>query len=502
MKYVKQVKAKLYFERGIPTKLRSVAGKANFSRPLKLDAATADEQQILEARIEAQRMYDLYLKTLENTSADAYADNEIEALAAEVLRRNRGAAGQYAPHMLGPKLQENDPDLAELSQVLTGQDYATLAVPEYLSQYLRWHQDGDLDEEGKLTRSLTAQEEAVIRAWEAVQKVAAKKPRTLYKCWDEYLIWRGVDVNTRAGKRSNGRWRKFAQHMPDVVLNEDTPNALEQALDAFQEAEISKGNKISSIQRDTNEFIACFRWTSKEYRLNWRPIKSKLSASKQMQNEATKQKQTLTRDEQSLLLTNTLEANTPLAAALLVLFQGGGMATEIARLRVEEDLWLDHEFPFIAFLGGWNRATKNEDRPRYIPVVFGLELIRNKLPEAIELLAKQSEPSQTLTQQLQKMLLPASKQRHFTSHCLRHTFRLNAQNVLANSMATMAIAGWSGEKTNKIAMQYGAEGFSHSESLRALHQEQRKIFAHLIKQEQEYKGVSANVLPFSGDKNK
>ena len=44
-------------------------------------------------------------------------------------------------------------------------------------------------------------------------------------------------------------------------------------------------------------------------------------------------------------------------------------------------------------------------------------------------------------------------------------------------------------------MQYGAEGFSHSESLRALHQEQRKIFAHLIKQEQEYKGDNSNVLP-------
>jgi|TARA_B100001564_G_C20361328_1_gene543544 hypothetical protein len=50
-------------------------------------------------------------------------------------------------------------------------------------------------------------------------------------------------------------------------------------------------------------------------------------------------------------------------------------------------------------------------------------------------------------------------------------------------------------------MQYGAEGFSHSESLRALHQEQRKIFAHLIKQEQEFKGDNTNVLPFTGDKS-
>ena len=47
-----------------------MAGKAFISRPLGLDAATADEQQVLEARIEAQKMYDLQLKTLENTSAD------------------------------------------------------------------------------------------------------------------------------------------------------------------------------------------------------------------------------------------------------------------------------------------------------------------------------------------------------------------------------------------------------------------------------------------------
>ena len=72
----------------------------------------------------------------------------------------------------------------------------------------------------------------------------------------------------------------------------------------FQEAEKHKGNKISSIQRDTNEFIACFNWINQEYRLNWRPVKSKLSASKKTQNEETKQKLTLTRDEQAQLLTS------------------------------------------------------------------------------------------------------------------------------------------------------------------------------------------------------
>ena len=76
--------------------------------PLGLDAATATEEEILHARIEAQRMYELYFKTLENSSADAFADNEIEALAADVLMRNTVNPGQYAKHMLDPKLQDND----------------------------------------------------------------------------------------------------------------------------------------------------------------------------------------------------------------------------------------------------------------------------------------------------------------------------------------------------------------------------------------------------------
>ena len=154
-------------------------------------------------------------------------------------------------------------------------------------------QDGELDEEGKLSRDLLAQVEAVIRAWKAAQKAATKKPRTLYKSCDEYLIFRDVDVTTGQGKRSYGRWRKFAQYMPDVVLNEDTPMALEKALNTFQAAEIQKGNAVTSIQRDTNEFIACFNWTTEEYRLNWRPVQSKLSASKKTKSESRKQKRTL-----------------------------------------------------------------------------------------------------------------------------------------------------------------------------------------------------------------
>ena len=59
-------------------------------------------------------MYEHYPKTLENSSADAFGDNEIEALAADVLRQNRVNSGQDAKHMPGFKLEENESEATDI----------------------------------------------------------------------------------------------------------------------------------------------------------------------------------------------------------------------------------------------------------------------------------------------------------------------------------------------------------------------------------------------------
>lgn len=68
------------------------------------------------------------------------------------------------------------------------------------------------------------------RAWDTVQKVVAKKTRTLYKCWYKHSTFWGVDVTARQGKGSSGQWKILAQHMPDVALSMDLPKVLERAL--------------------------------------------------------------------------------------------------------------------------------------------------------------------------------------------------------------------------------------------------------------------------------
>ena len=81
------------------------------------------------------------------------------------------------------------------------------------------------------------------------------------------------------------------------------------------------------------------------------------------------------------------------------------MATEKARLWVGEDLWLDQKSPVITFLCGLYRDAKNEDRPRFIPIVFGLALIKDKLPEGTELLANRGESLKALHQEQRRKLL-------------------------------------------------------------------------------------------------
>ena len=510
MKYIQKRKTKLYFHRGIPTRLRSISGKSDFSRPLGLDAASATEQEILQARIEAQRMYDLYLKTLENTSADAYADNEIEALAADVLRRNKATAGQYAPHMLGSKLQENDPVLKRIPWEIKQEEYAAMSVPEHTELMIKLHEEGSLktalNDDQELvhtpTRKLTAQEEAVQRAWEAVQKVNNQAPRTITSLWQAYLTQnRRFDLDNplnREQKRIIRRFEQFMKFCPDVVINDTTPDLIQQGLDDIVAAEEQRQMAPESIRRNLTEVVSAFNWAIKKYRLKWQKIEMPEINSRP--DYIPRVKDVLLTPEQVQFYNAAVDADTPLAAALLLMLHCGAMATEIARLRIDQDLHLDHQlYPYVAMLGGRTRSTKTVARPRCVPIVFGVDLIRRRLPEAIEILNKLKDPSAKLNAELRKL----TNNKKLSGHCLRHTFKMQTNNKLMSPEITYAIAGWAGGWINKVANQYGSAGFGENEQLQTLNKELARVFEAIVEEDkQRLAHGSSNVLPFSGDKSK
>ena len=84
-RYIKAVKGWLYFQRAVPTRLALISPKKTFVEPLGLKEHLATEQQILDQRLEAQSKFDLYCKTLERVSVDAYTERQIDQLAEDVL---------------------------------------------------------------------------------------------------------------------------------------------------------------------------------------------------------------------------------------------------------------------------------------------------------------------------------------------------------------------------------------------------------------------------------
>ena len=151
------------------------------------------------------------------------------------------------------------------------------------------------------------------------------------------------------------------------------------------------------------------------------------------------------------------------------------MPSEVARLRLSEDVNLDSDIPYIVVSGGDEGLTKRESRKRIIPIVLGIDVISVNLEETIARLSASKDQSATISKRLRTQIDPK-----YSSHCLRHTFRLNGVSSGANPQYLEAIGGWSGGPVNKVMLNYGASGTQYSEVLVRLQAESLKIHSHLL----------------------
>jgi len=175
------------------------------------------------------------------------------------------------------------------------------------------------------------------------------------------------------------------------MVSGETPDHIELSLDDYVEIERERGIAESSITRNLREPLACLRWANRQYRLKWRQIELP-----PLRNHQKKAKRPLTREDQLKLLEYCLKVNDWGAATLLLMLQGGCMPSEVMRLRPDEDINLDAEVPHIIISGGDDGITKQEARKRIVPIVVGLDIIRDNIDEATERLSRVQEPSATI----------------------------------------------------------------------------------------------------------
>ena len=458
-KYVKETGGTLGYQRAVPTRFQHIAKKKLYTYPLGLGLGASDAE-IHRAIADADEAFSLYCKTLEYNSPTSYTENEIDKLAQELLRRKGLEQGQFAD-VIDSELAKTEDQLQHQLQAHP-YNYADSVIPEF---------DDVVDAiRGDNNRQPTVKEAAVIRAYQAVQQRRKIKPKTLSLIWSEYIADRGIDITTREGAKINNRWLNLLSFIKDTEINPATPDHIEAGIDDFVEREQARGLTSVSIKRTIAEPLACFRWANKRYRLKWRNIDlPPLPAHK------PKQKKPLPHDDQRRLVDLCMSSNDWVSAAMLVMLQGGCMPSEIARLRPAVDLNLEAEIPHLVISGGDDGITKQESRKRIVPIVIGLGVIIENIVEAIERLAATKDPSATISKRLRTHISP-----DYSSHCLRHSFRLNGISANINPQFLQAIGGWSGGNINKVMLNYGATGTGYSEVLRQLQHESLKIHEHLI----------------------
>ena len=458
----------------VPPDLESTYGKRLYVEYLDLDeSATYD--QAFEAAKPAKARYEALIKSLRNSSPDAFTENELEALASDLLKRAKLERGELALHNIGPafiKQYELEGVEESLGRKLNSDDLRLIFFPELtqpvdrandLQQALGITKGGMFD--GLIKPKPTIQELARFRAAEAAMTVRSRQPKTLSWWWNDYLEFRGLtDPSDRHTKRLQGYWNRFLLRVGDHVVTPDSQQLIDDALEDLVQERLREVT-VSTGKRQLSEVLAALSRMAKKQRPRWPTF-----VLPEMPAYEAEERDPFTVDDQIRLVKHCLAEKVGWVSAVHLLeLQGGMMCEEVSTLK-PEDLFLDNNYPHIVV-----RKGKTVARPRIVPIVLGLGVIKKLLPEAIQGL-QVADPSTTPRNHLVKLF-----DGKYTNHHLRHTIRVNATAHSVSHLHLETICGWSGNSINKHTLKYGSAGLADSSAvIKATFEASLQIHQHLM----------------------
>ena len=260
------------FRKAIPPELAIVAGTKAFQEYLPVDTSATFEEAF-EAAKPARTRYEAFLKSLSNSSIDAFTENELEALAAQFLKRANVKRGDLALHNIGPEfIKRHGLEGVEesLGRALNSDDLKLLFFPNLVSSFVKnkeatakfqkFHKDLGLSPNGLFSNLLkpmpTIQELAEFRAAEAATAVRSRQPKTLSWWWNDYLEFRGLtDPDERGTKRIQRYWDRFLLQVGDHVLTPDSQQLIDDALEdqiGYRTREVT----VTTAKRELSEVLA------------------------------------------------------------------------------------------------------------------------------------------------------------------------------------------------------------------------------------------------------
>ena len=302
----------------------------------------------------------------------------------------------------------------------------------------------------------------------------------LSQVWPEYVVKKGIDITTQAGRAKQRRWDRIFACIGEQKLDSPrTLDAIHIGFDMYWEECREAGVKVQTAKRGYAEVVAALNYANTRHRLNW-AIKADSEGGEI--DEETK-KAVLDMNDQIALAKHCLADTdtSAVSACILFMMQSGAMVSEITRLKIDEVLAdLDARIPQISIGKDTKTQVKTKDRRRVVPIVLGVDYLRQHIGEAIELCNERA--STTMSKRISKKMRQVTGNNSYTAHCLRHTLIALSDIADANYKHMAAIGGWSGGKgiISERMQQYGSEGLSKAEGFIAVTATSRKVLKELL----------------------
>jgi integrase len=460
-KYVRRLRGSLYYQRDYPTRLKHLLSKKTYTSPLKLKANQASDVDVSRAVAGATEAYELHLKLIENSDPESFTKDELSMAATEFLRKRSLAVGQF-------EYVKQDPSIAAQEQREQRQlqpdanDYASWSVPEF-EEVLMKEQSG---------QPLTMQDKIIGEAFFKVQSAAKSKPQTLESLWGHYVKHRGIDLESRSGKRYENQWNQWLAVTGNHAIAANTLETIHSGLDRYVEDRAAAGIKGSSIHTELKCVLACLRHCSTLFRFAW------VIQPPYIPRSQLKRKTVMTPKVQKILIARCLLVtgnNAPVAASIILMLQGAMMPSEIGRLDAE-DVSLDSSVPHLVI----RNETKTNARKRVVPIVLGADYLKEHLGAAVAWIRRTTDS--TPSARIKKLMREFTGDDTLTGHCCRHTFRVNCDINGVSASIISTIGGWSGSSlgVSDLMLDYGSEGLASTEVVKSLYKASLKIHNHLL----------------------
>jgi integrase len=334
---------------------------------------------------------------------------------------------------------------------------------------------------------------AVIQtAAEALRKPRRRPPRYLSQVMDWYAVNRdGKKPWDKESRNWSKLYRRFL-HVVEVIGDRETEGlhvdkAINEGLREHVFREQERGIKGQSIKRNFQETVAAFRRVSLVYGLDWHIVSPVVSVTPPEEREV------LMPQEWEAVLAGCHD-NPGHISATIVAGLHGLIPSEVGRLDAE-DMMLHESVPYLRLFEG-----KTGQRRRIIPIVVGLDLLREHLLSAQQWVRELTDegPSASIKKRMRKW----TGNPKLSIYCCRHTWNDRASAAQIDLLTQAHIGGWSaankGMSFSPHMLKYGASGLEGDDRLLVLAQAQRKVMRRLIDAESVLLGKASNVVPLRG----